>query len=258
MPLPTEAELLSEIAQLKSYTQLYRNGYLPGEVLIAAFLRVSLGNSSVGAGGGTSDATAANQVLQTTRLTEIRDKPSGDSSAANQLIEILRLSEVRDSIIDSNSSLADLQTKATATNVSLVEIRDRLLADIALYASAANQQIEITRLTEIRDRLIVNSGRLLVSSETPVITSVTETVVSVALTNTPLLSANSARKDAILINNSPNDVYLSRGGTAVANQGIYLQPNGGVYEINTNNLFQGAISAIAVGAVTPIMTSEGV
>ncbi len=88
-------------------------------------------------------------------------------------------------------------------------------------------------------------------------TSVTEAEVSIALTSTTALAANTQRKDAIFINNSPNDVYLSRGNSAIANRGILLKANGGFYEITSQNLYKGQLNAVSTGAAANIMVSEG-
>lgn len=61
-----------------------------------------------------------------------------------------------------------------------------------------------------------------------------------------ILIAKSERKYAAFVNNSTVEITLILGETSKAalNKGIVLKP-GGSYEINSNNLYIGAVSAIA-------------
>lgn len=60
-----------------------------------------------------------------------------------------------------------------------------------------------------------------------------------------LLSANESRNYALLTNNSNTDITLVLGEaeTATPGQGLILKP-GGNYEINSDNLYTGVISAV--------------
>jgi hypothetical protein len=51
-------------------------------------------------------------------------------------------------------------------------------------------------------------------------------------------------------------VYLGLGATAVANKGIRLNPEGGSFEMNQDNLFVGAINGIAVGGTSVVTVFE--
>lgn len=62
-----------------------------------------------------------------------------------------------------------------------------------------------------------------------------------------VLSPNRNRAYALLINDSDTVIYLMKGKTAVANQGIRLNAEGGSYEINKTNLYKGEIAAIHGG-----------
>jgi hypothetical protein len=61
-----------------------------------------------------------------------------------------------------------------------------------------------------------------------------------------IIPANSERKYAAFLNNSTVDITLILGETnkAALNKGIVLRP-GGSYEINSNNLYVGVVSAIS-------------
>lgn len=95
------------------------------------------------------------------------------------------------------------------------------------------------------------------STSVSVITSVSETTASITTASSTILAANPNRKEALIINTGTVDVFLSRGGTAVAGRGIVLKAGGSAYEINNSNLYKGAINAIASSA-TSLLVSEGV
>lgn len=61
------------------------------------------------------------------------------------------------------------------------------------------------------------------------------------------LAANLDRQYALLVNDSAVVLYLNIGGTATANTGIRLNPNGGSYEMGqgAGNLSTDAVSVIA-------------
>lgn len=83
------------------------------------------------------------------------------------------------------------------------------------------------------------------------------TKVAIQMESTPVLAANPRRADAVFVNDSNQVIYLARGEAAVMNEGIRLNANGGSYEINRNNLFLGAINAIATGGDKNLTVSEG-
>jgi len=90
------------------------------------------------------------------------------------------------------------------------------------------------------------------------IESATDTKVAVEVASTLVLAANPQRMDAVFVNDSNKEIYLARGNAAVLNEGIRLNATGGSYEINANNLFLGAINAIAEGGAKNLTVSEGI
>lgn len=80
--------------------------------------------------------------------------------------------------------------------------------------------------------------------------------VTAATSSTAVLASNTGRQYAIIVNSGTSAVFLSLGATAVANQGVYLAASGGSYEINEENLFVGAINAIAVGSSSNLAVYE--
>ena len=89
------------------------------------------------------------------------------------------------------------------------------------------------------------------------IRTVTDTAVLVLEATTVVLVANPNRADAVFVNDSNQPIYLARGNAAVMNAGIRLNASGGSYEINRDNLFLGAINAIATGGDKNLTVSEG-
>jgi hypothetical protein len=85
----------------------------------------------------------------------------------------------------------------------------------------------------------------------------TEAAVSVGVTSTPVLGANPNRKFLLLINDSPNTIYLSIGGnTAVLNTGQRLNLNGGSLLLD-RYIPTSAIKAIASVAASNLLVTEG-
>ncbi len=63
---------------------------------------------------------------------------------------------------------------------------------------------------------------------------------------TEVLAANPNRADADFVNDGAEVIYLARGETAVVNQGIRLNANGGSYHIGTDNMWLGVVNGISV------------
>lgn len=86
---------------------------------------------------------------------------------------------------------------------------------------------------------------------------VEDTSIAVQDTSTLVLAANPKRADAVFVNDSNQPIYLARGNVAVMNEGIRINASGGSYEITRENLFLGAINAIATGGDKNLTVSEG-
>ena len=91
--------------------------------------------------------------------------------------------------------------------------------------------------------------------------TVTHTVVNATTVSGAALAANVNRKYALLINDSDTVLYIKIGATAVVNQGIRLNANGGSYEIShaVGNLNTGVVNVIHAGIGNKvILVAEGV
>lgn len=78
---------------------------------------------------------------------------------------------------------------------------------------------------------------------------ITHSSGSVTNTTSQILAANERRLYAEIVNSSSTGVWLYLGtGPAVVGTGIYLAPNGFSYVINTENMWRGAVQAIAGSA----------
>jgi hypothetical protein len=84
----------------------------------------------------------------------------------------------------------------------------------------------------------------------------TNSAVTVSTSNTTVLARNTGRQYAVIVNDGANPVYLSLGGTAVANSGIRLNAQGGSFEITNENLFGGVINGIATGGSSVVTVFE--
>lgn len=71
---------------------------------------------------------------------------------------------------------------------------------------------------------------------------------AVGAASVEIIPKNLNRIGAAIVNDGPQNIYLAFGHSAEDPKGIFLAANGGAYEINTTNLFTGAINGIAVAA----------
>ena len=73
--------------------------------------------------------------------------------------------------------------------------------------------------------------------------------VNVSTASTKVAGANKNRRCLSFINDSDTTIYLKRGSAAVVGEGIRLNANGGVYEVNSSfsNLYLGDFYAIHNG-----------
>lgn len=126
--------------------------------------------------------------------------------------------------------------------------------------------------TEIYAQAIAASmmiGRNLISTANPLPVSIVAYPYQVIITpnhdekivngNTQLVQANENRKYLLIINDSPNVIYLNLGNNANLNEGIRLNANGGSYEISipNGNLYLGAIYANSA-ALSRVLLTGGV
>ena len=135
-----------------------------------------------------------------------------------------------------------LSTRATETTLANIKARtDNIPIDPAK---------ESGKLTDINNK--ISSG---------VYTTPTHTAVTVTTASGAALAANAVRLYALLINDSDETIYLKLGATAVANEGIRLNANGGNYEMSKKlgNLYTGVINAIHGGTGSKkLLVLEGV
>jgi hypothetical protein len=80
---------------------------------------------------------------------------------------------------------------------------------------------------EVYPVLVNPDGSLVVDSGGHNTTSASNTKISVGTTSTTVLALNAGRLEAIIVNDGIRPVYLNLSGTAVMNEGIRLNENGG-------------------------------
>lgn len=90
------------------------------------------------------------------------------------------------------------------------------------------------------------------------IDTVTFNNVTVGSSSTSIIAANAKRTYLRLTNDSNENIYITLGSTAaLMNKGISVLANGGYYEINQNNLWQGEIRGICTSGGKVMMYLEG-
>ena len=86
---------------------------------------------------------------------------------------------------------------------------------------------------------------------------VSEGAISVsAAISTNVLSANSGRIAAYVINDSANTVYCSKGGVAATSSAIRLNASGGTLILDQNDPYRGALNCVALTATSTVVYSE--
>lgn len=104
-----------------------------------------------------------------------------------------------------------------------------------------------------------NSTGTLSGGENIFFTVSTSSAVTVGITSTFLLATSTERQYCAIVNDGSNPIYLSFNDVpAVANSGLRLNASGGSFEIDSNNLYKGALRAIASGgtSVTTVTCKE--
>lgn len=72
-----------------------------------------------------------------------------------------------------------------------------------------------------------------------------------------VLAANDRRLYALIVNASSNGIFLNFGEDAVAGEGVFLAPNGFGFEIDSDFMWRGSVTAIAsAGAANTISILE--
>tara|TARA_R100000750_G_C2288566_1_gene73992 strand:- start:151 stop:441 length:291 start_codon:yes stop_codon:yes gene_type:complete len=73
----------------------------------------------------------------------------------------------------------------------------------------------------------------------------TNGAVTAGVASVEVLAANNQRVGYAIVNDSDTAVYLAFGATAVLNEGVRLNSNGGATVSDTNSIFTGAINVIS-------------
>jgi hypothetical protein len=81
-----------------------------------------------------------------------------------------------------------------------------------------------------------------------------ESGATVTSVTSVIATADPNLKDRYIVNSGGTACFLSRSGTAVAGQGIYL-PAGAAYPISSTNTYRGAIAAITASGSTTVTVS---
>ena len=84
-------------------------------------------------------------------------------------------------------------------------------------------------------------------------TATTSTGVSVGSSSTTVLAANVSRNEAIIVNDSIQDIYLTYGPSATMNSGVLIKAGGG-YVVETD--YDGIITGICLSGGANVTVTE--
>jgi hypothetical protein len=231
MALNTPAQVVADWIELRDeILPLVEEEGLPGGALDTA---VALAVIQGSGGGGSGSGASASEIGEAVNGTPITGQTL--ETGGTQLVGWL--ASLRLAI---TSRLGDIDDAAAPLDNS----------DVGLFS----------RLKRMSQMLTSIAGGItaLVLGTTPT-TSENRSTENVAQTSVLVLDANPARTSAIICslpsNLSPTTIV--RGGTAVYGQGIVLLP-GGSYEIDSQNMYRGAISAISESGTNVLAIVEGV
>ncbi len=143
-------------------------------------------------------------------------------------------------------------TPSEAIPVVLTNAERRRFYDILQQVTGG---VNLGNVKDLLKQIETNTGLFTGLSD---VANATNEAVTVNTSNTLVLAANSDRADADFVNDGNTIIYIRRGtGAAVVGEGIRLNPRGGSYEINRNNLFKGQIRAIGTAAGGKLSVTEG-
>ncbi len=98
------------------------------------------------------------------------------------------------------------------------------------------------------------AGKLNVNTTTKKLsTSTTSDKVSIGSTNTPIVDALSTREELVIVNDSDETIYLGIGSTAVVNEGIRLNANGGSFSTDS---WTGSVNGICASGSKNVTVTE--
>jgi len=134
-------------------------------------------------------------------------------------------------------------------SAGLVALADRFKGLLTGITLAANSGVDIGDV----DVLTEPSGD-------GTYTTPTHTAPSIGSSTTTALAANASRLYAMFINDSDEVIYLKLGASAVLNEGIRLNANGGSYEMSKKigNLYTGVVNGICTSGDKVCLVCEGV
>jgi hypothetical protein len=85
----------------------------------------------------------------------------------------------------------------------------------------------------------------------------THTAVVIGAGSTAVWNNNINARYRLVVNNGPNNIWVTLNIPAAPNTGILLQPNGGAYEMLNQSLFHGRVSCAGT-AGDILLATEGV
>lgn len=134
----------------------------------------------------------------------------------------------------------DGSLEASDLQIGAMEIKDHDSDDRLEITSANAAKVDGSAVTQpVKDDKASSAG--------------TSSGVSVGNTSTTVLAANANRKEAILVNDSDEEMYLKYGSGATANSGIRLNAYGGNL---VETVYTGIITGICASGTKTITVTE--
>lgn len=219
----------------------------PQPVRLRCWNGTAWADCTLSGGGGSGDASAANQATQITAAnltnTRLGDITTPAAGSVNARLEAMRALLAGTLTIGLPSGAATAANQATG-NASLGSIDGKLPA--SLGAKASNASLSVAPAT---DAVFV--------ADTVIRAAPANRGASVGTTAVTLAAANSSRRGFAVQNQSTTaSCYVSTIGTATADfNALWIGP-GAFYETPSTHTSTGAISVICTAAATPVYARE--
>lgn len=131
--------------------------------------------------------------------------------------------------------------------------------DLLKYIGAVivSATISIGIFSLLPKREVVNNLGSLTGGENRFNSVASSSAMAITTSSARITATSSTRQYIAIVNDGSNVVYLKLSDSpAVINSGIRLNASGGSYEINSENMYTGSITAIADGGTSIITFTE--
>lgn len=147
-------------------------------------------------------------------------------------------------------NLMDLYTDNLAIELGKTGLLGVQLQNVGTGLLTGNDEITIHG-SYVKEIVIEDSPKAITNSNA--------FAVSIEGNHCTVLAPNPNRKYVLLVNDSPEDIYLNLGTTSEAGEGILIKSNGGSYELFTSVInYKGIITASTLGLIAQLSGIESI